>query len=338
LKNRILFRADGNNSIGLGHVMRSLALADILKEDFSCYFAIIEPSDYIKNQILKSCTGIIEIPNLETVNQEAQYFSRLVEVGDIMVLDGYKFDTEYQKIIKAKNNKLVCIDDLHQYHFLADVIISRAFGSRQELYSAEPYTVFYTGPEYAMLRSEFTTAIAKPTSTRNDIFICFGGADTKNNALKIIKSIIPVPLLGKLTILVSSTYLHKEELNEFLVQCENSGNFAVYSDIEAVVVRKIMEECEYAIVPASGVLFEVMASGLKTISGYTAADQYENYKYLLKNNNIFGLGNFNDVSENEIRNFVAEILNNKHTIKPIDTSVFRETKERYKELFYKLIC
>ena len=35
---KILFRADGNEEIGYGHVIRSLALADMLKENFECIF------------------------------------------------------------------------------------------------------------------------------------------------------------------------------------------------------------------------------------------------------------------------------------------------------------
>ena len=41
----------------------------------------------------------------------------------IVVLDGYHFDTNYQTKIKQKGCKLVCIDDLHDKHFVADIII-----------------------------------------------------------------------------------------------------------------------------------------------------------------------------------------------------------------------
>ena len=40
MKQRVYFRADGHAKMGLGHVIRSLALAEMLKEDFDCYFII----------------------------------------------------------------------------------------------------------------------------------------------------------------------------------------------------------------------------------------------------------------------------------------------------------
>jgi UDP-2,4-diacetamido-2,4,6-trideoxy-beta-L-altropyranose hydrolase len=44
-KSRIVLRADGNSRIGLGRVIRSLALAQMLDEVFECVFAIQEPGE-----------------------------------------------------------------------------------------------------------------------------------------------------------------------------------------------------------------------------------------------------------------------------------------------------
>ena len=63
---RIYFRADGNAQIGLGHVIRSLALAEILKDEFACHFIIRKPLQTLKEEILKVCKSIIILP--ETTN------------------------------------------------------------------------------------------------------------------------------------------------------------------------------------------------------------------------------------------------------------------------------
>ncbi|MDB5222992.1 MAG: Spore coat polysaccharide biosynthesis protein predicted glycosyltransferase, partial [Chitinophagaceae bacterium] len=47
-KSHILFRADGNSKIGLGHVYRCLAIAERLSEHFNCYFAIRQQSSELK--------------------------------------------------------------------------------------------------------------------------------------------------------------------------------------------------------------------------------------------------------------------------------------------------
>ena len=64
MKTQIYFRADGHSKMGLGHVVRSLALADCLKDQFDCRFIIRNPSDSIRTLIEKSCSEIYELPEL----------------------------------------------------------------------------------------------------------------------------------------------------------------------------------------------------------------------------------------------------------------------------------
>ena len=59
MSKKILFRADGNNEIGLGHVYRCLAIAERLNGKFECYFAIRQPSIELKNAIESYATLII---------------------------------------------------------------------------------------------------------------------------------------------------------------------------------------------------------------------------------------------------------------------------------------
>ena len=40
MKQRIYFRADAGREIGYGHFIRTLALADMLKDDFDCVFVL----------------------------------------------------------------------------------------------------------------------------------------------------------------------------------------------------------------------------------------------------------------------------------------------------------
>src|SRR5205823_4199042 len=98
---------------------------------------------------------------------------------DIVVLDGYNFNTEYQQAIKNKGCKLVVIDDLHAWHQVADVVINHAEGITSPDYSAESYTQFCLGLDYVLLRKPFLqpkTSIRKITSVKK-VFISMGAAD-----------------------------------------------------------------------------------------------------------------------------------------------------------------
>lgn len=43
---KIYFRADASATIGYGHFIRTLALADMLKDDFDCTFFTCHPTSY----------------------------------------------------------------------------------------------------------------------------------------------------------------------------------------------------------------------------------------------------------------------------------------------------
>ena len=62
MERRIIFRADGNSDIGLGHVIRSLALVEMLKDNFECVFAIQEPVNALVRQIEAVCAELIILP------------------------------------------------------------------------------------------------------------------------------------------------------------------------------------------------------------------------------------------------------------------------------------
>jgi len=75
-KKRIVFRADGNNKIGLGHMIRSLSLASILKDKFKCIFITQNPSDYLKEEIKKECTNYFILPETINYKQEVKEISK----------------------------------------------------------------------------------------------------------------------------------------------------------------------------------------------------------------------------------------------------------------------
>lgn len=86
---RILLRADGNNVIGLGHVIRLLGLCEFLKDSFDCVFFIREPGVKIKETIESFCKLIIL---KSTKDEEISELESLLSLSDILILDGYDFD------------------------------------------------------------------------------------------------------------------------------------------------------------------------------------------------------------------------------------------------------
>ena len=94
---KIYFRADASSKIGYGHFIRSLALADMLKDDFLCTFFTVAPTPYQISEMDKVCTW----KSLEQ-NSCLDEFINLLKGNEIVVLDNYFYTTAYQQRIKDK--------------------------------------------------------------------------------------------------------------------------------------------------------------------------------------------------------------------------------------------
>lgn len=185
-KRKIIFRADGGPTIGMGHFIRTLALAEMLKDEFYCIFATQSPSEYQKNEIRGICRERIDLPSNET---HFEVFIGQLKGDEIVVLDNYYFTTEYQQQIKKKGCQLVCIDDLHNQHFVADIVINHAPEANVKSYSTEVYTKLLLGFDFALLRNEFVNITFQETKKEYALLIMMGGTDPLNLTSAIISKI-----------------------------------------------------------------------------------------------------------------------------------------------------
>jgi UDP-2,4-diacetamido-2,4,6-trideoxy-beta-L-altropyranose hydrolase len=119
-------RTDGGSDIGLGHVVRCMSLAHMLKNDFSIHFFSLEIPKSFRNEITQNEWKVT------VIEKETDFLNELTG-EEIVVLDGYQFDSDYQKEIKSRGSKLVCIDDFHDQHFYADLVINHAPGVKRRI-------------------------------------------------------------------------------------------------------------------------------------------------------------------------------------------------------------
>ncbi|RYD82268.1 MAG: UDP-2,4-diacetamido-2,4,6-trideoxy-beta-L-altropyranose hydrolase, partial [Sphingobacteriales bacterium] len=192
-KPKIIFRADGNSQIGLGHLIRALSMVSMLKNDYDCAFAIQEPTDAIKNIILSECDEIIELPTTNDLLPEAQFLAILE--ADCYVLDGYHFDLPYMQVLKNAFKKLVFIDDIFNKQFVADVVINPAGGIDENKYQIEPNTKLFTGPQYAILREAFLEASIYEKEVKSqpeNFLVCLGGADPENKTIEVVNRLLEI--------------------------------------------------------------------------------------------------------------------------------------------------
>lgn len=329
LKRTIIFRADGGPTIGMGHFIRTLALAEMLKDNFYCIYATQSPSVYQINEIESVCKKRIDLPANET---HFNMFLNLLKGDEIVVLDNYYFTSEYQRDIKAKGCKLVCIDDMHDKHFVADVIINHAEGISKTQYSAEKHTVFCLGYKFAMIRKDYLTSVSNEISKQYACLIMMGGADPFNLTAKIIAMIEPLQFSLPIAVVVGAVY-NKEHLFQSFTNIEQ------FKGIESLKVFQLMQKSQVGIFPASTVAIEACAARLPFICGYYVDNQKEIYNGIEKNNLATCIGNYSHVDSNDLYKAIENLSRKEIKEKIIQkqkTLLDKKSKERFITTFSQL--
>lgn len=311
MKNNVIIRADGGVSIGMGHVVRCLALADMLKNDFNIVFAIQQPDESIANTIHTVTDNIIQLPLENDYQKDISNFESYLKSNDIVVLDGYHFKTDYQKRIKNKGCKLVCIDDLHSWHQVADVIINHAEGVDESLYSAEGYTKFCLGLDYLLLRKPFLklASTVKKISAIKKVFISMGAADVNNLTQKFTEALTGINGLEEIHLMLGSINPHLKSL-ERLIENNKQIKIKTHFNISAEELVELLKNCDLAICPASSISLECCAVGIGLISGYTAENQLGNLAGMEKRKTLINFGDMNLLTVEEIKVMLHEISRN----------------------------
>lgn len=324
-KPRIYFRADGNATMGLGHVIRSLALAEMSNDIFECRFIIRNPLEALEIEILKVCESIIKLPDTSDDLAEATALASQFQAGDVIVLDGYHFMKSYQQVFKNRGLKVVCIDDIYQSHFVADAIINHAGGIKKWDYSFEKYTKLFLGVEYALVRKPFRVAAKSKAEKPNNLFICLGGADPENHTLEVLQKVEQTGETNTCYLVLGAAYLHQIPLSKFL---ENTTlQVELLNNLSAEEMVFYMNKCARAITPPSTVAYEYLSTGGTLFLKVIADNQININRYFLEAKLALNFEeDFGKYGEESIEKFLQQQPN-----------LFDgNQKKRFRNIFYRL--
>ncbi|MCB2407728.1 UDP-2,4-diacetamido-2,4,6-trideoxy-beta-L-altropyranose hydrolase [Hymenobacter lucidus] len=259
---RVVFRVDGNATIGLGHVVRCLALADMLQPGFDCVFAIQDMDVSGQQQIQPLCSAIWSVPVFEQPEQEAQWLLRQMRPTDILVLDGYHFGPAYAHIFWRQARPVVCLDDLLAQPLWADVVINHAGGVGPEAYADKvvPGAALCLGPQYALLRRVFQPAARQPVAAPDTdrIFLNMGGADPENHTLRLLRELRQRFPAKAIEVVTGAAYPHQTEL---ATQAQSISRITLHHAISAEAMAALLRRCGIHVCPPSGVAYECCAVG-----------------------------------------------------------------------------
>jgi len=168
---RLVVRADGSATIGLGHVMRSLAVAQVAAaQGHDVSFVMHDDGD-----------GAAALPERHgfAVRRVAAADDRdwlgLVGTGDRVLFDGYPFLASGITVdARARGARVAVVDDHDGGDVEADVVVN------PNAVEPERYTnavLACTGPAYALVRPEFLRYRRPRTGPARALLVTLGGSD-----------------------------------------------------------------------------------------------------------------------------------------------------------------
>ena len=272
----IYIRADANPSIGMGHIMRCLSIADAFHDLGHAVTFILADDGAEKLVINRGYNAIVLHSDYQVMEKELTLWDSQgvlsSEGEDIIIVDSYFVSPFYLSSLgrRVGNGKLVYIDDLAAFPYPIDVLVNyNVYGPGLDyhgLYSnfdaKEPKIIL--GCFYTPLRKMFR-GIERRMQERKvrEVLISTGGADPEHIALSIVKS---EPKNYKYHILIGAMSPDKDEIERLAGE---NGHIVLHENVADM--RRVISHCDIAVSAAGSTLYEICACGVPLIT-YILAD------------------------------------------------------------------
>jgi UDP-2,4-diacetamido-2,4,6-trideoxy-beta-L-altropyranose hydrolase len=292
----ILVRTDASGAIGTGHSMRCLALAEVCHEiGLSVTIASAELPPSQKERWSKeyaACERIAAIPgSLEDADTTADL--SVERSCNWIVIDGYQFCAAYQKRLKDRGRKLLCIDDFaHTSNYYADCVLNpNAYASRALYPQIETNTRLLLGARYLMLRREFRDDASQRDQVAprraSKLLVTLGGSDPANATATVLEALSFLGDVGfDVRLVVGGSNPNLASLNRTAAALP----FRVETIRDASAMANLMGWADLAITAAGTTAWELVFKGVPLLTIVTAENQQLVAEFLEQHHMAVNLG------------------------------------------------
>jgi len=309
----LIIRSDASVQIGTGHVMRCLALAQVWQEQGGqAIFLFANKFAALENRLLLEGMQVvylsIEAGSPEDAKQTGD-FARKFNTQWIVV-DGYQFGAEYQKIIKNLGLNLLFIDDYgHAEHYYADLVLNQNISAHVDLYpNCEAYTKLLLGTQYILLRQEFWQWRDWQRETKaisNNLLITLGGSDPDNVTLNVLQALRLIRSTNlEIIIVIGGSNPHFEILENEIAD----SNLIISLKQNVQNMPELMAWADIAIAASGSTSWELAFMGLPSLVISLADNQKAIAEKLNEYQIIDYLGWYEQIQIKQINQAVQELI------------------------------
>jgi len=269
---------------------------------------IQSPSELLKDRINKY-SKVISLPDFKDLDDEIEALQKIVSKKDILVIDGYTFDSMYQKKMKAFVNKLVTIDDEAAIHMYADIVINHGNPAIKKSYDTENYTRLLLGPQYLLAQKAYleSAKTERTVSKIDTIFICMGGADPINITLKVLNAALQCDFIKKIYVVTGSAYKYQLELRALIDRASSIKNICWEKNLDPDQIIELINRSQIAVATSSSISLEICCVKVGLLTGMVAANQRQIHDLLISEDCAISVIDFIKCSEQEIVQLINKL-------------------------------
>jgi UDP-2,4-diacetamido-2,4,6-trideoxy-beta-L-altropyranose hydrolase len=294
---RVVFRVDASLKMGVGHIMRCLALAQVLKESgANVEFISRKLEGNLIDKIHSSGFNVYELEILKdfevdnklayshwlgaTQQQDADDCINILKKEKInwLIVDHYAINEDWQKMLKPYCKKLMVIDDLADRKHQCDLLLDQNFARNPQDYkSLVPASCkLLLGSKFSLLRAEFfkwrkysLERRSKPEFKK--LLVNMGGIDLKNVTESVLDELKMCNLPSDVDIIVvmgvSAPHIESVRLKAGMLP------YKVEIKVDVNNMAEVMANVDISIGASGATTWERCCLGLPSIQLVTAYNQ-----------------------------------------------------------------
>lgn len=210
---KIAIVTEGDSQMGLGHIVRNLALGEKLRAEGTVVFVTHSPPEVqhkIKTQGFHVMTDINYEVSLERY------------APDVVVIDKLQVEEKLAKYIRYDLGcKLAIIGNVspanQHAHLVVNAVVGAGLENVKRLDKATG-TIYLEGPAYIVLRDEFyqRRGSYEYHPELSNVLLIFGGADPNNLTCATLDKLLDDESIKKITICLGVMYQHEDKIRNIL--------------------------------------------------------------------------------------------------------------------------
>jgi len=307
----ILIRADASITIGSGHVMRCLTIANQLKR--------------LKHNVLFWMEHLPGNMIDFVIDQGYPVISESTS-ADILIVDHYQLDMNWEQSMRSNFKRIVVIDDLANKQHDCDVLLDQnVVPHYEQRYDqlVSSHCVKLLGPKYLIIRDEFIeerTRLIDRTGEVKRLLVFMGGSDPTNETMKVLIALQQTSAsFDHIDVVVGSSNANRSQIEQIC----NKQQYAYHCQID--YMAHLMAEADFSIGAGGATTWERCYVGLPSSSTIVARNQMESTQTAEQLGAIINLGWHEMVTSEIYKRLLDSLPSKRNEIKEISEQGLKMT-------------